>query len=115
MALPTAWCARSGINSDVSVLVKVTGDSMAPTLPDGSFVLIHLMEKTVDQPGIYAFTRDGEAFIKRLIPSDLNADGRPGTIMILSDNPSWPPFALTGPRLNALRIVGRVRAVFTTL
>ena len=70
-----------------------------------------------DQPGIYAFTRDGEAFIKRLIPSNLNGDGCPGTIMVLPANsmPAAPPFALTGQRLNALRIVGRVRAVFTSL
>lgn len=115
VALPSAWCARAAINSDLAVLVKVKGDSMAPTVSDGSFVLVHLMEKAVAQPGIYAFTREGEAFIKRLVPSDLNADGRPGTIMILSDNPSYPPFALSGPRLNELRVVGRVRAVFTTL
>lgn len=115
VALPTAWCARAGINSDLAVLVKVAGDSMAPTLPDGSYVLIHLMDKTADQPGLYAFTRDGEAFIKRLIPSELSDDGRPGTIMVMSDNPAFLPFALSGQRLNELRIVGRVRAVFATL
>lgn len=115
IALPTSWCSSAGINSDVAVLVKVAGDSMSPTIADGSFVLIHLMEKAVDQPGIYAFTRDGEAFIKRLIPSDLNGDGRPGTIMVLSDNTAFAPYALTGHRLNELRVVGRVRAIFTTL
>ena len=114
VALPMAWFQRNRINSDLAVLVRVQGDSMTPTIPDGCLVLLHVIEKTVEQPGIYAFTRGDEAFIKRLIPSDLNGDGRPGTIMVMSDNPSFPPFALTGQRLNELRIVGRVRAVFTT-
>jgi phage repressor protein C with HTH and peptisase S24 domain len=115
VALPTSWCSRAGINSDLAILVKVAGDSMSPTIADGSFVLIHLIEKNVLLPGIYAFTRDGEAFIKRLIPSEMNADGRPGTIMVMSDNPAFAPCAVSGPRLNDLRIVGRVRAVFATL
>lgn len=115
IALPTSWCSRAGIKSDLAILVKVAGDSMSPTIADGSFVLIHLIEKTVDKTGIYAFVRAGESFIKRLMPSDLNADGRPGTVLVISDNPAFPPYALTGKRLNELRIVGRVRAVFSTL
>ena len=115
LVVPVGWMQRLRVNADLTVLVRVQGDSMAPTVPDGSYVLIHLIEKTVDQPGIYAFTRDGEAFIKRLIPSDLNRDGRPGTIMVLSDNTAYPPYAITGPRLNELRIVGRIRMVLSCL
>lgn len=115
LVVPLDWIRRLRVNADVTVMVRVQGDSMAPTIADGSYVLLHLLDKTVDQPGIYAFTRGEEAFIKRLIPSDLNADGRPGTIMVLSDNQAFPPLAISGTRLNDLRIVGRVRAVFTTL
>ena len=114
VALPTSWCARARINGDLSILLKVAGDSIAPTIIDGSYVLVHLIEKTVDQTGIYAFIRGGEAFIKRLIPFDVEPDGRAGTIMVMSDNPSYAPFALSGARLNELRIVGRIRGVFTT-
>lgn len=111
LVVPVGWMQRLRVNADVTVMVRVQGDSMAPTVPDGSYVLIHLLDKTVDQPGIYAFTRDGEAFIKRLIPSDINGDGHPGTIMVMSDNPAYPPYALTGPHMNDLRIVGRIRMV----
>jgi len=31
--------------------------------------------------------------------------------MVLSDNTSYPAYALTGPRLNELRIVGGIRMV----
>jgi phage repressor protein C with HTH and peptisase S24 domain len=114
VALPIAWCSHAGINSDLAVLVKVKGDSMSPTIPDGSFVLIHLIEKEVARSGIYAFTRNGEAFIKRLVPSEPAPDGRSNSVAILADNPAYPQQVLSGKTMNELRIVGRVRGVFST-
>ena len=111
LIVPTAWMQRLQINADAAVLVQVKGDSMAPAIPDGSLVLVHLMEKLLEKAGVYAFSLEGEAFVKRLIPADLDPDGRPRAITILSDNPAYPPRAVSGNSINALRIAGRVRGV----
>lgn len=115
LAFSVDWLKKNAINSELSVLVSVKGDSMAPSIPDGSLVLVHLPEKSIEQEGIYAFNRGDASFIKRLVPSAIDKTGRPDSIAIISNNPIFPPEVLTGRDLNELRIVGRVRCVMTTL
>lgn len=115
VALPSLWLSKAAINSDLAVLVSVKGDSMMPSIPDGAFVLIHLVEKQVTAAGIYAFNLDGQSFVKRLIPAETDGNGRPMAISIISDNPAFPPKVLTGRKLNDLKIVGRIRAVLAML
>ena len=115
MALPTGWFERQGINSDLAVMVTVSGDSMSPAIPDGCLVLVHVAEKMPTKPGIYAFNFDGQSFVKRIIPSGADRKGRPVAITLVSDNPVYPPRTLTGEDMNSIAVVGRVRAVFATL
>lgn len=115
IALPTLWLSKSGVNGNLSVLVSVKGDSMAPSIPDGAFVLVHLVEKQIAKPGVYAFNLDGHSFVKRLVPADSDGEGRPLAISIISDNTAFPPKVLTGRRLNDLKVIGRVRAVLALL
>lgn len=115
VALPSRWLSSAGINANLSVLVTVKGDSMAPAIPDGAFVLVHQMEKQVIRPGVYAFNLDGQSYIKRLVPADSDGEGRPLAISIISDNPAFPPKVLTGRKLNDLKVVGRVRAVLAMI
>lgn len=115
VALPSRWLSKAGINGNLSVLVTVKGDSMAPVIPDGAFVLVHQMEKHVVKPGIYAFNLDGQSFVKRLIPAETDGDGRALAISIISDNPAFPPKVLTGRKLNDLKVVGRVRAILAMI
>lgn len=115
LVVPVAWVQKLRINADVTVLVSVKGDSMAPAIPDGAFVLVHLMEKQVLKAGVYAFNLDGHSYVKRLVPSDANGEGRPEAISIISDNPTYQPKVLTGRKLNDLKVVGRVRAVLALI
>jgi phage repressor protein C with HTH and peptisase S24 domain len=115
MAFSTAWLARQGINEDLSGIVSVNGDSMTPTIPDGALVLVHAGERRVEREGIFAFSRDGEAFVKRLIPVDSWPDGRAKRIVIVSDNPTLPSETIEGEALNALNIAGRVRCVIKAI
>lgn len=108
----SAWLTRNGINSGLCGVVRVRGDSMAPTVPDHALVLVHAGERTVERPGIYAFSEGDEAFIKRLTP--LGADIRAG-VAVTSDNPSYPPRVITGPGLADLNVAGRVRAALIDL
>lgn len=111
LAFSRSWLRREGINSQLCGLVRVRGDSMAPTIPDGAMVLIHMPEMTVLQEGIFAFSRAGSAFIKRIIPAGIEQDGRATSLVILSDNPAYPAESVSGKILNEIRIVGRVRSV----
>lgn len=115
VALPRRWFMENRVASDLSVLVRVKGDSMAPGIPDGALVLVHAAEMRLAVEGVYAFTRGDSAFIKRLIPVAKGVDGRPTSLVILADNPAYPPETLSGPAMNELRVVGRVRCVVTTL
>lgn len=111
VAFPVAWLRRQRISGDLAVIVGVRGDSMAPVIPDGALVLIHVAERAVAAAGIYAFNLDGASYVKRIVPQATEADGRPGAVAILSDNPAYPPLVLSGRDLNRITIVGRVRAV----
>lgn len=113
LAFSRSWLLRNAINADLAVLVKVKGDSMAPTIADGATVLIHVVENVVKHEGVYAFTRDGACYVKRLIPAGISEAGRPTVIVILSDNPAYPPESLSGHQLNELHVIGRVRCAMT--
>ena len=111
LAFSNAWLARQRINPDLAVLVRVRGDSMAPGIPDGGLVMVHLPERIVETSGVYAFTRGEESFVKRIAP----VSRKPAAWLITSDNNAYPPETVSGPALNDIRVVGRVRCVLTTL
>jgi phage repressor protein C with HTH and peptisase S24 domain len=115
IALPTRWFARQRIAADLTVLVSVKGDSMAPGIPDGALVLLSVVDKLLIKQGIYAFNLDGQSYVKRILPSQLGPDGRPQALLLVSDNLAYPPIAVSGPDMNAITWIGRVRAVLTTL
>lgn len=112
IALPRDWMIRQRLAADLCVLVTLRGDSMAPAIPDGAFLLLNAAERDVRSPGIYAVTRNGEAYAKRLAVTSSGPDGRPTGIVLMSDNPAFPPVSLAGADLDSLVIVGRVRGVF---
>lgn len=112
---PMRWFERRGINADLCVLVSVRGDSMSPSIPDGALVMINCQDKLIGKPGIYAFSRNGQSYVKRVIPSGQDKLGRPQAIMLTSDNPAFPPVVLTGSEMNDLRLAGRVVAILNLL
>lgn len=115
VAFSRTWLIQNRINADLAGLVRVSGDSMAPTIPDGALVLVHCPEMFLEREGIYAFSRSGEAFIKRLVPVDRRPDGQATSLVIISDSGNFPPEVVTGPDLNEIRIVGRIRCILIDL
>lgn len=115
LAFSRSWLIRNGISADLCGLVRVKGDSMSPTIPDGALVLVHRPEMIVEKEGIYAFSRDGQAYIKRLAPIGLGESGKMDAMIIMSDNPAYPPETISGPELNEIRIAGRVRSYIVSL
>ena len=105
------WLSRHGIVAEKAALARVKGNSMAPCILDGDLVLIDTRETDIPvrelkrgkQSPIYAFHQDGDDRVKRI------ARPTADLAMILSDNPEYPPEAVTGTRLKAMNIIGRVR------
>lgn len=114
LMFPRPWLLRRGIAADLSGLVKVKGDSMAPTIQDGATVLLQF-QPSITTEGVYVFRRDGQVFVKRLHPLEIAPDGRPTSVAVISDNSEYPPEVLAGAALGEVRIIGRVRLALNEL
>lgn len=81
------WIKKKGCNPDNMSLIKVSGDSMEPTLLAGDLVLVDHSRTTIaPHGGIYAISINQEIMIKRiqiLFPQN--------KLRILSDNPHYEP------------------------
>ncbi len=75
---------------------------MEPTISDGAIVLIDASMRSFSGDAVYAISLDGDVRLKRLSRS------LDGTILVLSDNPSYPPERLSPADAGALRVEGRV-------
>jgi phage repressor protein C with HTH and peptisase S24 domain len=88
-AFQRKWIARTGDPKNMS-MIRIRGDSMAPTLLDGDMVLVNHGVNTVSASGgIYAITFGDEIMIKRvekIFPS--------GQLEIRSDNPDYKSFVV---------------------
>lgn len=102
LAFNRAWLKREGVNPAAASLVRVKGDSMEPTLHDGSTVLVdHQRRDPAVRRGIYALRIGEEVFVKRL--------EKVGDVLVItSDNPTHSSRALGGRELADVEVIGRV-------
>ena len=64
-------------------IFEVAGDSMAPTLSDGDFIMVNTTDRDVRTGYIYLLRMEDELMVKRL-------ESRPGGVLLLrSDNPDY--------------------------
>lgn len=83
-------------------IIKVTGDSMEPTLHDGDEVLVDVSdEQSKLRDGIYVLRMDGALNVKRIA---IEPQGR--KISVVSDNAAYPSWQ--GLDRRSVNIVGRV-------
>jgi repressor LexA len=80
--------------------IRISGDSMEPTIADGSVVWVH-KQSNIRDGEIGIFTLADSAVCKRV---RLNGRGR--IRQLESDNPAYEP--ITGNDLDDLRVVGKV-------
>ncbi|MCK9195473.1 MAG: helix-turn-helix domain-containing protein [Syntrophales bacterium] len=84
------WIKKRGGNPDKMSLIKVSGDSMVPTLLSGDLVLVdHGRNSIASQGGIYAISIDNEIMIKRVQP--VFPDGK---LRVISDNKQYDSFEI---------------------
>jgi phage repressor protein C with HTH and peptisase S24 domain len=96
-----AWLKRKGQISQMR-LMRVSGDSMEPTLRDEDVVLIDLSQTETYTGKIYAVGIDEEIVVKRL-------DKVPGKLVLVSDNRQfYPPIEVDLGDDSNVRVLGRV-------
>lgn len=102
IAFDEAWLRRLGAGSDAVTMIRVEGDSMAPTLGDGDDILVATLNGSSAhrRDGIHVLRMDDALIVKRLA---FRPDGR---LSITSDNPLYPSYPDVAP--EGVAIVGRV-------
>lgn len=83
-------------------MIRVDGDSMAPTLNDGDDILVDTSDReTRLRDGIYVLRVEGSLLVKRLA---VHPFGK--SVTVQSDNPAYPDWPDCG--LNKIACIGRV-------
>lgn len=88
-----------GVRAEAASMIRVKGDSMAPTLEDGDEILVDRDRRRVEgRGGVFVIRLDGELMVKRLRAGV-------GGIEVISDNPAWEARVVPAALVD---VVGRV-------
>jgi phage repressor protein C with HTH and peptisase S24 domain len=102
LAFDAGWLRHLGVRPQRVSIIRVDGESMAPTLNDGDDIMVD-HDDAADRlrDGIYVLRLDGVLMVKRVAMGPLR-----GRFSVLSDNAHYPDWADIDPEL--VDIVGRV-------
>ena len=92
---------QAGIDPTRASVFRVRGESMAPTLANGSLILVDYLRDVPRQNCLYVFRSDDALLVKR-------AQRRQVSWWWYSDNPVWEPFPLEA----SMKVWGEVRWSF---
>ena len=102
VAFDPKWLRDLGADPRALSIIRVEGDSMAPTLDDGDDILVDGGDAAARlRDGIYVLRMDDVLMVKRIA----RAPGQ-GRVSVISDNPhyrSWDDLPL-----SAIQLIGRV-------
>ncbi|AUW59246.1 peptidase S24 [Sphingobium sp. SCG-1] len=102
MAFDPAWLREMGVKPDALSIIRVDGESMAPTLSDGDEIMVDGADGAARlRDGIYVLRLDDVLMVKRVAMGP-----KRGRFSVRSDNPHFPNWDDIDPAL--VDIVGRV-------
>ncbi len=101
LAFRKDWLARQGYHAKDLMIVYATGDSMFPTIQDKDPLLVNTVDKSLGDGFIYVI-RTGENFWVKRIQRQLD-----GSILLISDNKTYPPMPLDLNEASDVEIMGR--------
>ena len=102
MAFDAQWLRHLGVRPQRVSIIRVDGESMAPTLSDGDDIMVdHDDDALRLRDGVYVLRLDGVLMVKRIAMGPLR-----GRFSVVSDNIHYPDWADIDPAL--VDIVGRV-------
>lgn len=102
-AFRSSWLRQLTSSPGECYLVRVKGDSMEPTIPDGAVVLIDQQQRDpkLGRKGIFALRIEDEVLVKRLELVD-------DTLLVESDNPEYSTRLVPKPKPPLVDILGKV-------
>lgn len=102
LAFERQFLRDRGAVPDSCTVIKARGDSMTPTIPDGSLLVVDHSQREVANGYITVIGVGDDLLVKR-IRRRLD-----GMVELISDNAAYAPEVIAADRLEQLRIVGRV-------
>lgn len=99
---PKRWLDELGVPESYARLLDLGGDSMEPTIRDGSICLLDTRFQTPRVEGVYSLIDGKDVRIKRI------GRGWEGKIVLISDNERYESETLAAPEAEALRIAGKI-------
>ncbi|MBN9471708.1 MAG: helix-turn-helix transcriptional regulator [Bosea sp.] len=102
LPFPKAWLYELGVPETFARLLELGGDSMEPTIRDGSICLLDTRSQVPRVEGVYALIDGRDVRIKRI------GRGWEGKIVLISDNERYESETLAAPDAEALRIAGKI-------
>lgn len=103
LAFRKQWLRQKGLSPQDLIIIRITGDSMTPTIRDGSLVLVDTNIDHTKKDGIYVLMIDGHLVAKRL-----QRDLAGGGLFVRSDNPAYREQHLRPEEADRLHIIGKV-------
>lgn len=97
------WILARAASANLSKLhiINAYGDSMAPLIDEGDFLIVDTSKTTLYGDGIYAIQAGEDTFIKR-VQKQID-----GSILLLSDNPKYRPYEVPAEDREKLKIIGK--------
>lgn len=102
VAFDAQFLRDRGATPEACTVIRAKGDSMFPTIPDGSLLVVDHSQKSVAHGYITVIGIGDDLLVKR-VRRRLD-----GTVELISDNQAYPPEVIGTDRLDQLRVVGRV-------
>ena len=99
------WLDRMGLNATQCIVIGVRGESMEPTLPEDSAILVNRAMRSRREGKIYVVQADDGLVVKRA------GKDTAGNWLMLSDHSEWKPARW----LDEFETVGQVRWMARTL
>lgn len=109
IAFRNEWLKTINIKAGDAGLLVAHGDAMAPTISDGTTVIVDRSVTRVSADGIYAIAHGMVLTIRRV---QILVDG---SLKLLADNARYDPELVSAGRAADLKIAGRVRAAIAPL
>lgn len=102
LAFRKDWLATEGLQVGSLCAITARGESMEPTVPDGSLLLLDSSQREINGDHIYIIRKDTHLYAKRL---QLLYSGE---CLIISDNSAYHTETILSENIKTLDIVGRV-------
>lgn len=102
LAFRRDWLHEQGLSAAHLVAILARGDSMAPTVVDGSLLLVDTAQRELGRDGIAVLRWDDHLYAKRV------QRHHDGSVRLRSDNPAYADELLDPAAAARLDVIGRV-------